>query len=105
MEDDPYGFCYHIEKEAAKVFDKAGLAAFVKQIRARFDVAEKTAPKSDGSFSDRPEYLRRRWGGVLRTLYVAQKNVEAYVALAGRPTLRLRIATPSLCARHPPQAR
>ena len=82
MEDDPYGFCYHIEKDAAKVFDKAGLAAFVKQIRARFAGAEKTAPKSDGSFSDRPEYLRRRWGGVLRTLYVAQKNVEAYVALA-----------------------
>ena len=30
MDDDPYGFCYHLEKDAAKVFD------------------------------DRPEYIRRK---------------------------------------------
>jgi hypothetical protein len=29
MDDDPYGFCYHLKKDAAKVFDKAGLAAWV----------------------------------------------------------------------------
>jgi len=37
MDDDPYGFCHRLEKDAAKVFDKAGLAAFVTQVRARFD--------------------------------------------------------------------
>lgn len=31
MEEDPYGFCHELEKNAAKVLDRAGLAAFVKQ--------------------------------------------------------------------------
>ena len=39
MEDDPYGFCYRLEEDAAKAFSRAGLAAFVKQIQARFDAA------------------------------------------------------------------
>ena len=82
MDDDEYGFCYHLEKDAAKVFNKANLAAFVTQIRARFDDDAKGAPKTDGTLKDRPEYVRRHWGEVLRTLYAAQKNVAAYVALA-----------------------
>lgn len=44
MDDDPYGFCYQLEKDAAQAFDKAGLAAFEKQIRARFDVAATPSP-------------------------------------------------------------
>ena len=82
MDDDEYGFCSHLEKDAAKVFNKANLAAFVTQIRVRFDAAGKATTKTDSTFEDRPEYLRRRWGEVLRTLYAAQKNVAAYVALA-----------------------
>ena len=27
MDDDPYGFCYHLERNAAKVLDKKGLSA------------------------------------------------------------------------------
>jgi len=82
MDDDPYGFCYHLEKDAAKVFDTAGLAAFVKQVQARFDGAAQAKPTADGSFNSRPQYIRRRWGETLRTLSLAQKNVQAYVALA-----------------------
>ena len=41
MDDDPYAFCYEIEKDAVAAFDKAGLAAFEKQIRARFEAAAK----------------------------------------------------------------
>jgi len=82
MDDDPYSFCYHLEKDAARAFDRPGLAAFEKQIRARFDAAATAKPASDGSFRDRPEHVRRRWGEVLRTLYLAQKNVAAYIALA-----------------------
>jgi hypothetical protein len=37
MEADPYGFCYDLEKDAAKVLNRAGLAAFMTQIRERFD--------------------------------------------------------------------
>lgn len=82
MDDDEYGFCPQLEKDAAKVFNKANLAAFVTQIRVRFDAAEKATTKTDSTFKDRPEYLRRRWGEVLRTLYAAQKDVAAYIALA-----------------------
>jgi hypothetical protein len=82
MDNDPYAFCYHLEKDIAKVFNRAGLAAFVTLIRARFDGAMKMKPGADGGSNENPEYLRRRWGETLRTLYIAQKNVEAYIDLA-----------------------
>lgn len=81
MDEDEYGFCYHLEKDAAKVFDEPGLAAFVTQVRARF-AAAKAGSKADGTFRDKPDYLRRRWGEVLRTLHAAQSDVAAYLALA-----------------------
>ena len=87
MDDDPYGFCYQLEKDAAKAFDKAGLAAFEKRIRERFDAAVSAKPAADASFRNRPEYVRRRCGEVLRTIYLEQKNVAAYVALAGETGL------------------
>lgn len=82
MDDDPYGFCYHFDRDVAKVFDKAGLAAFVRLVRARFDGTAKAKPTADDSFKEHPEYICRKWGEVLRTLYVAARNIEAYVALA-----------------------
>ena len=82
MDNDDYGFCYHLEKDATKILDKANLAAFVTQVRARFDVAANAARKTDGTHKDRPDYVRRRDGEILRTVYAVQKDVEAYVALA-----------------------
>jgi hypothetical protein len=82
MDQDDYGFCYRLEMEVVKVFNKANLAAFVKQVRARFDAAAKQTTKKDDKLFEHPDYDRRRWGEVLRTLYAAQKNVAAYVALA-----------------------
>ena len=70
MDNDPYAFCYQIEKEVARAFDKAGLAAFERLIRARFE-----APSEQ-------EYDRRRWSDVLRAVYLAQRNPVAYEALA-----------------------
>jgi len=78
MDNDDYGFCYHLEKDAAKVFNKANLAAFVTQVRARFDAAA-DAQKSDDVSKDRSDYIRRHFGEILRTLYAAQKDVAAYV--------------------------
>ncbi len=108
MDDDEYSFCYQLEKDAAKVFDKANLAAFVKQIRARFDAAAKAPPKTDGTFKDGPEYVRRRWGEILRTLYATQKDVEAYVALAEETGLTAQdchaIATLLVTRRKPKEA-
>jgi hypothetical protein len=71
MDDDPYAFCYQIEKDAAHAFDQSGRVAFEKLVRKRFE----TAPIQ-------PEYNRRRWGAVLRAIYLAQRNVPAYEALA-----------------------
>jgi hypothetical protein len=82
MEDDPYGFCSHLEKDAAKVLNTAGHAAFVKMIRERFDAAATATPAPGKSFRRNPDYARRRWGEILRTLYLAQKNVEVYRELA-----------------------
>lgn len=82
MDDDPYGFCHRLEQDLAQVFDKAGLAAFVKLVRARFDSALERPPKAAGSYTASPDYLRRHWGEVLRALYAAQQDLTAYVALA-----------------------
>jgi len=71
MDNDPYAFCYQIEKEVARAFDKAGLAAFERLIRARFEATP-----------SEPEYDRRRWSDVLRAVYLTQRNPVAYEALA-----------------------
>jgi hypothetical protein len=34
MEDDPYGFCHDLNREAVRVLDKKGLEAFVHRIRS-----------------------------------------------------------------------
>ncbi len=82
MEDDPYGFCYRLEEDAAKAFNRVGLAAFVKQIRARFDAAATITPRPGEPVGLSPDSVRRRWGEVLRPLYLRRKNVAAYLALA-----------------------
>ncbi len=81
MDNDPYAFCHRLEGELANAFDKAGLAAFVNQVRARFDAAAKAAPMPEQPFREQPEYTRRHWGEVLRALYLAQQNLTAYRAL------------------------
>ena len=53
MGDDPYAFCYQIEKDVTKAFNKSARVAFEKLVRTRFE----TAPKQ-------PEYNRRRWSAV-----------------------------------------
>jgi hypothetical protein len=71
MDNDPHAFCYQIEKEVARALDKAGLAAFERLIRVRFEAT----PSEE-------RYDRGRWGDVLRSIYLAQRNPAAYGALA-----------------------
>jgi hypothetical protein len=97
MDDDPYAFCYQIEKETSAAFDKAGLAAFEKKMRARLEAAS-TDPSS---------WPHRRAAEILRAIYCAQKNIPAYVALAEEAGLKpedcLAIAK-LLAARKPDEA-
>jgi uncharacterized Zn finger protein len=83
MEDDPYGFCYDLDKEAVKVIDKQGLDAFVRQVRSKFE-SSLTQDEKNERF---PEYARRKWGGALKTLLAAQRNVDAYIALCDQTEL------------------
>lgn len=92
MDDDPWGFCHSLEKDAVKVLNRAGLAAFERRIRVRFSSAAIAKPATDGSRARPLEYERRRWGEALRTVYAAQRNVAAYVALAEQTGL-----TPADC--------
>lgn len=72
MDDDPYAFCFRIEKDAAAAFDKAGLVAFEEQIRERFDAAS----------ADPSSWTYRRMAEILREIYIAQEDIPAYIALA-----------------------
>jgi hypothetical protein len=69
MDDDQFGFTLSLPADAAGVLDRAGLAAFAGQVRARFE-----ARRAAGG--------RRRWDQILRTLLLAQKDVDAYARLA-----------------------
>jgi len=86
MEDDPYGFCHDLERGVVKVLDKKGLAAFIQQIRAKFESAP-TRNDEEKRFSG---YERRRWGSALKTLLAAQRNVEAYIALCDQTGLEAK---------------
>src|SRR5262245_30857965 len=58
MDDDQFGFTLTLAADAARVLDRAGLAAFAGQVRARFE-----AGRAAGA--------RGRWDDVPRTLLVA----------------------------------
>ena len=82
MDNDPYALCYEVEKDAAKAFNKAGLAAFERRIRARFEAASTGKARPGEPPTHEKQYLRRRWSGMLRTIYLAQKNSAAYLSHA-----------------------
>ena len=83
MEDDPYGFCHDLDREAVKVLDKKGLEAFACQIRAKFE----SALSQDDKAKHFPGYASRRWGGALKTLLAGQRNVDDYIALCEQTEL------------------
>lgn len=78
MDDDPYAFCYEIEKDVAAALDRAGLVAFEKLSRARFEAAS----------GEPAGYEHRRWSDILRAIYCAQRNIQAYIALAEQTGLK-----------------
>ena len=59
------------------------LSHFASQVRKRFDAARRPSKPSneDGHKQQDSSYLQRYWGGVLKTILAAQRNLEVYVAL------------------------
>jgi hypothetical protein len=108
MDDDPYAFFYGIEKDLVKAFNKAGLAAFEKRVRARFDAAAPAKPLPGKPIGDQPESVRRHWGQFLRTIYFTQKSIPAYLSLTGETGLTPQdchaLATLHAARRKPDQA-
>jgi len=83
MDDDPHGYCLHLEREVAKVLDERGRAAFLRGIEARAGAGE------DGRLKA-PETAVQRWVEALRTVYFTGGQLDAYVALAESAGLRTR---------------
>ncbi len=105
MADDPYGFCFGLERDLAAVLDRAGLAALVKQVRERFDAHGWRGEEASRRGED---YARHRWAEVLRALHLAQKDVGAYLALAEETALTAQdchaVANMLLARRKPEEA-
>ena len=84
MDDDPYGFCYHLDREASKVLDRKGLGPLVDQIRLRYEACRAAGDESEGT----PAYARRRWCDALKTVLAAAGDIEAFTALCEQTELR-----------------
>ncbi|MBK5291336.1 MAG: hypothetical protein JJE04_06655 [Acidobacteriia bacterium] len=58
MDDDPYGFCNDLELAAVKVLDRAGLEAFEREVRARFNKECAALSERKGPAAPNPNYVR-----------------------------------------------
>ena len=81
MGNDDYGFCYDMEKELAKVLNKAGFLVFRRHFQDRFE--EAFAPfehKETRYIYDYPAdvYLS---ANTLKDIHIVKKDVKAYLAL------------------------
>jgi hypothetical protein len=83
MDDDPHGYCLHLEREVAKILGGRERAVFLRGIEARAGAGE------DGRLKA-PETAVQRWVEALRTVYLAGGQLDAYVALAESAGLRTK---------------
>jgi hypothetical protein len=91
MDDDPYGFCNDLELSAVKVLDRAGREAFEQEVRARFakECAKEcaAAAHSKRPAAPNPNFVRDRWGGMLKAVYTQQRNIAKYIEVTTRTGL------------------
>ena len=81
MDRDDYGFFNELGSDAVKVLDRAGLAAFEREVQGRFEVAcRKREERVGNSFGD-------EWGKILRCIYAQQRHVEKYLDIVARTGL------------------
>ena len=81
IDNDAYGFCYHIEQKLVKVLNRQGLSLFETSIRSRFDEAL-SAAKTESSvhIHDHP-YAVRENADILKAVYSAKRDIESYLSL------------------------
>jgi uncharacterized Zn finger protein len=85
IENDPYGFCSHLERQAVTMCTAHGLAAFAQAVAARRAEAE-TSRSSRPDQADH-QYRQRRLTEILKAIYVAQQNLEGYLSLCTEESL------------------
>ena len=81
MENDDYGFCYNIEKEAGKVLNKAGFRLFRQHFQDRFEEAFR--PFGSGKTKYIHDYPTDVYmnANILKDIFIVKKDVKAYLAL------------------------
>ncbi len=80
IDRDDYGFFNDLGSDAVKVLDRAGLAAFEKEVQGRFE-------QDCNSQKDQSSYSQNHWAQILRSIYAQQGSVEKYLAVAERTGL------------------
>ena len=90
IEEDPYGFCSHLERQAVTVFTARGLTALAEAVRTRLAEAE-TSPSSTQEEKDH-RYRQQRRTEMLKAIYTVQQNIEGYLSLCPEDAL-----TPADC--------
>lgn len=82
IEEDPYGFCFGLEKDLAGVLDKTGLAALVQQVRAAR--ASTTKPRSGTSSGAKHCYAKAgrepEWEQVVSEVRAIHHHKHGFVA-------------------------
>jgi hypothetical protein len=79
IDDDPYGFCSHLERQAVTAFTARGLAAFAQAVRARLEEADARRSMTQGEGDRR--YRQHRLTEILKAIYAVQQNVDGYLSL------------------------
>ncbi|HKI48762.1 MAG TPA: hypothetical protein VKA69_05520 [Desulfobacteria bacterium] len=75
MDDDDYGFTYHLERKVSKLLNKDGLTEFAAAIRTRYD--------AEGA----KDHHRRQWGETLKSIYAAGRDLKSYISVCDETEL------------------
>ena len=75
IDNDDYGFTYHLERNVSKLLNKKGLREFAKAIRTRYD--------AEGI----KDHHRRQWGETLKSIYAASRDFKSYISICDETEL------------------
>jgi hypothetical protein len=81
MKKDDYGFCNNLEGAASRVFDRGGLKAFERVVRAEHNL--EIANRMSEDSSDGEPYYPPHTSTILKTIYQTQRNIKAYLEICG----------------------
>jgi len=84
MADDPHGFCYKLEEDVVKAFNRAGLTAFEQAVGRQFEAS--TESKAETPEARNANFQRRRSVEILKAIYTSRRKADAYIELCEKTT-------------------